>query len=59
MVSKAHVRVVMSEDGKTPDYQLMSEGYKICDLTYMEVMELALNATSALRWWPRHDAPKR
>lgn len=47
---KAYVRVTMESDGRTPKRELMSEGLKVCDLTYFEALELALNIISGLRF---------
>lgn len=55
---KAYVRVTM--DGKTPKLELMCDGYKVCDLSYHDALELALNAASALRFFVAGDgAPKK
>lgn len=54
---KAYVRVTM--DGKTPKLELMCDGYKVCDLSYHEALELALNAASALRFFVAGDVDKR
>lgn len=54
---KAYVRVTM--DGKTPQLELMCDGSKVCDLTYHEALELALNAASALRFFVAGDGTKR
>ena len=52
-IPKVNVRVVMGTDGKTPTYDLMHEGYKMCEMSYLDVLQLAMQATSALRWYPR------
>lgn len=57
-LNKAHIRVTMGTDGRTPDYELMVEGVKICELTFIEVLEFATQATSALRWYPRVEPKK-
>lgn len=48
MVEKVRVRVSM--EGKNAKYDLFVNGFKSADLDYMDVLALALNATSALRW---------
>lgn len=47
--SKAYVRVTMQNDGKTPLYELVADQMKVCELSYIEVLELAMQATSSLR----------
>lgn len=44
------VRIRVTLEGKEPQYDLCVDGYKILDLGYLDVLNLALNATSALRW---------
>ncbi len=55
---KVHVRVVMGPDGKTPTYEVMHNGYKVCELSFIEVLELGAQCTSALRWYPRIEPQK-
>lgn len=50
MTDKAYIRVTMAEDGKTPIRELMVDGYRVCDLTFVEVIELIMQASSSLRW---------
>jgi hypothetical protein len=49
-MQKVYVRVSMGEDGKQPQRELMCDGLKVCDLSYVETLELAMQATSSLRW---------
>jgi len=44
------IRIRVSTDGKFPQWELMVNGMKICDLTYSELLEHCLQATSSLRW---------
>lgn len=44
------VRVRVWKEGTTARYDLMVNGEKVLDLDYLDVLNLALNATSALRW---------
>lgn len=47
-----YIRTTMSDDGKTPRYEVMRDGMKIADISYVEMIELAMNITSALRFMP-------
>jgi hypothetical protein len=44
------IRIRVSTDGKFPQWELMVNGMKVCDLTYSELLEHCLQATSSLRW---------
>jgi hypothetical protein len=44
------VRVRVTLNGKEPKYDLLINGEKILDLSFMDVLNLGLNCTSALRW---------
>jgi len=48
-MTKAHIRVTMA-DGKVARRELVVDGHTICELSWVEVMELAMNAVSTLRW---------
>jgi len=50
MTDKAYIRVTMAEDGKTPIRELMVDGYKVCELSFVEVLQLIMQASSSLRW---------
>lgn len=50
MNDKLRIRVSLGPDGKTPTWELLHQGVKICDLSYVELVEHALQSTSALRW---------
>lgn len=43
-------RIRVTMDGKTPIRELMVDGLKVGELSFFECMELALQATSSLRW---------
>lgn len=47
------VRIRVTPDGKSPKYELMIDGNKARDLSWIEVLELATQATSALRYIER------
>lgn len=49
-MSSDKIRIRVSTDGKTPQWELMFNGLKVCDLTYSELLEHCLQATSSLRW---------
>lgn len=53
MQNKAHIRVTIGEDGKTPVRELMFDGILVGELSYIETLELSLNATSSLRFEQR------
>lgn len=40
----------MGQDGKTPIYELVVNGEKQCDLSPVEMIELSMQITSALRF---------
>lgn len=44
------VRIRVTREGNGAKYDLCVNGEKILDLDYLDVLNLALNATSALRW---------
>lgn len=43
-----HIRVTLN--GNEPKFEMMHGNMKIGDMTYIEVLELAMQATSSLRW---------
>lgn len=49
-MSELRIRVSLGEDGRSPSWELLVDGLKICDLTYIELVEHAIQATSSLRW---------
>ncbi|WP_157038004.1 MULTISPECIES: hypothetical protein [Chelativorans] len=51
MTNRVHIRVSM--EGNQPKWELMHDGLKITELSFIEVLELAMQATSSLRWIPR------
>lgn len=55
MTQRLCIRVTMGKDGKSPVRELMLDGYKLADLSYVETLEFVLNATSSLRF-ERRDA---
>ena len=50
MKEKIHVRVTVGPDGRVINWELMVDGLKICDLSYLETLQMAMQATSSLRW---------
>jgi hypothetical protein len=47
---KRKIEIGVQLDGKNPIWSLYVNGQKVDELSYLEVLEFALNATSALRW---------
>ena len=50
MSDKAYIRVSVGEDGKTVTRELIYGGHKVGELSYVEVLELVMQATSSLRY---------
>jgi len=50
MSDKLRVRVSIGPDGKTVERELILNGVKIADVSYVELIEFIMQATSALRW---------
>lgn len=50
MNDKIRIRTSLGDDGRTPSWELVVNNLKVCDLTYTELLEHALQATSSLRW---------
>jgi hypothetical protein len=50
MSDKIRIRVSLGNDGRTAEWELLINGLKVCDLTYTELLEHCLQATSSLRW---------
>ena len=50
MSDKAYIRVTVGEDGKTVTRELIYGGHKVGELSYVEVLELVMQATSSLRY---------
>ena len=46
--ARTHIRVVM--DGALPRFELINDGEKIRDVTYVEIVGMIMQFTSALRW---------
>lgn len=44
------IRVTLEPDGKTPKRELMVGGIKIADVSYVEVLEAAMQFVSSLRY---------
>lgn len=53
MTQRLAIRVTMGTDGKQPKRELMLDGYKIADLSYVETIEFVMQATSSLRFEQR------
>ncbi len=49
---RVYVRVCMGEDGKTPERELVVNGLKVADLSYVEALEFAMQIVSSLRFEP-------
>jgi hypothetical protein len=50
MTNKAYIRVSLAQDGKTPVRELMYDGLKIGELSYVDLIEFIMQATSSLRY---------
>jgi hypothetical protein len=50
MTDKIRIRTSLGDDGKTPSWEMLVNNLKVCDLTYTELLEHVLQATSSLRW---------
>lgn len=59
MTQKAYIRTSMGADGKTPQRQLCVEGNVICDLSFIEAIELAMQITSTLRHEEHYTPPRK
>lgn len=49
-MNKLHIRVSLAEDGKTAVRELIYEGRKIGDISFVETLEAAMQFTSTLRY---------
>lgn len=50
MTQKLAIRVTMGANGKQPQRELMLDGMKIADLSFIETVEFVMQATSSLRF---------
>jgi hypothetical protein len=50
MTQRLAIRVTLEKDGKTPKRELLYEGLKIGDVSYIELVEFIMQATSSLRY---------
>lgn len=50
MTPKAYIRVSLAKDGKTPVRELVVDGLKVGELSYVETIELIMQSTSSLRY---------
>lgn len=50
MSQRLKVRVTVNNDGKTVNRELMLDGMKVADLSYVELLEFTMQAISSLRW---------
>ncbi|WP_287323705.1 hypothetical protein [Mesorhizobium sp.] len=50
MTQKIAIRVSLAKDGKTPVRELMYDGLKVGDISYVELIEFVMQATSSLRY---------
>lgn len=44
------IRVTLGKDGKTPVRELLVDGLKVTDISYIELVEFIMQATSSLRY---------
>lgn len=50
MTQKLYIRVSLAEDGKTPVRELMHDGRKVGEISYVDLIEFIMQATSSLRF---------
>jgi len=50
MTQRLAIRVSLAKDGKTPVRELMVDGLKVSDISYVELIEFIMQATSSLRY---------
>jgi len=50
MTQRLAIRVSLAKDGKTPVRELMVDGLKVTDISYVELIEFIMQATSSLRY---------
>lgn len=50
MTQRLCIRVTMGKDGKSPERELMLDGLKIADLSFVETIEFIMQASSSLRF---------
>ncbi|WP_165778476.1 hypothetical protein [Mesorhizobium wenxiniae] len=50
MTQKLAIRVTLGKDGKTPVRELMYDGLKVGDISYVDLIEFVMQATSSLRY---------
>lgn len=50
MMPPVYIRVSVGPDGKVIERELMVEGTKIRDMSYVETLEMAMQAVSSLRY---------
>lgn len=50
MSHRLAIRVTTGKDGKPPERELMLDGYKVTDLSYVDLIEFIMQATSSLRF---------
>jgi hypothetical protein len=50
MTQKVCIRVSLAKDGKTPVRELMYDGLKVGEISYVELIDFIMQATSSLRY---------
>lgn len=50
MSQRLYVRVTLAADGKTPQRELILDQEKIAELSFVDLLEFMMQATSSLRW---------
>ena len=50
MSQKIAIRVTLEPDGKTPKRELLYDGFKVGDVSYVDLIEFIMQATSSLRF---------
>jgi hypothetical protein len=49
-MTRMAIRVTLEPDGKTPRRELLVDGLKICDVSYVELIDFVMQAASSLRF---------
>ncbi len=49
-MNQLRFRVDLGKDGKSPTWELMSNHVKICEMSYVEMVDFLVQAQSSLRW---------
>lgn len=50
MTQRIAIRVTLGKDGRTPVRELLFDGLKVGEVSYVELIEFVMQATSSLRY---------